>query len=111
MMPFEFRIDLEKELSRLLGSYRVLVPKTVVRELKRLSRSNRKAKASLKLIERFEVIESNKEGDESILEVAEKTNGIVITNDRELKNRLKEMSVGVIFLRAKKKLVMESFYK
>ena len=113
MMLFEFSIDLEKELTRLLGTYHIVVPKPIARELEFLSENgdgnkNAKAKASLKLIKKYDVINvDEKFGDDSILELAKKTNGIVVTNDRELRNRLKELSISVIFLRSKKKLVLE----
>ncbi|MFW6121968.1 MAG: PIN domain-containing protein [Petrotogales bacterium] len=113
MMLFDFSIDLEKELTRLLGAYHIVVPTPVVRELEFLSEKGKgekktKAKASLKLIEKFETIDTNKKkADGSILELAEKINGVVVTNDKELKTRLKEIPRSVIFLRAKKKLVME----
>ena len=113
MMLFEFSIDLEKELTRLLGKYHIVIPTPVVRELEFLSENRRgkkkaKAKASLKLIEKFDTIDINEEdGDDSILELANRINGIVVTNDRELRNRLKEISLSVIFLRAKQKLFME----
>ncbi len=113
MMLFEFSIDLEKELTRLLGSFQLVVPTSIIKELEFLSKNAKgskktKAKASLKLIKKFNTINSNeKRGDDSILYVAKKTNGIVVTNDKELKNRLKEIAISVIFLRAKKKLVIE----
>ena len=34
MMLFEFSIDLEKELTRLLGAYKIIVPFSVITELK-----------------------------------------------------------------------------
>jgi hypothetical protein len=113
MMPFEFKIDLEEELNRLLGSYRIVVPKPIVLELKRLSekeagRKRMTAKASLRIIRRYETVDvKEKNGDKSILKLAEKTNGVVVTNDRELRRKLKNLSMPVIFLRAKKKLVLE----
>lgn len=113
MMLFEFSIDLEKELTRLLGNYHIVVPKSIIKELEFLSKNSKgekktKAKASLKLIERYDTINSNeKSGDDSILYFAQKTKGFVVTNDRELRNRLKEKSLSVIFLRARKKLVIE----
>lgn len=113
MMLFDFSIDLEKELTRLLGAYHIVIPTSVVRELEFLSEKGKgekktKAKASLKLIEKYETIDTNeKKADDSVLELAEKINGVVVTNDKELKARLKEISQSVIFLRAKKKLVME----
>jgi uncharacterized protein len=113
MMLFEFSINLEEEITKLLGSHRVIVPISIVKELEFLSKKgdgkkNIKAKASLKLIENFETINtSNRDGDESIIESAKKTRGIVVTNDKKLKGRLKKISIPVIFLRTKKKLVLE----
>ena len=113
LMSFEFSIDLEKELTRLLGMYRIVIPSPIVRELEFLSERRNgekksKAKASLKLIEKYDTIDvDEKDGDSSIVKLANKTKGIVVTNDRELRNRLKELNLSVIFLRAKKKLVLE----
>ena len=113
LMSFEFSIDLENELTRLLGRYHIVIPVPIVRELELLSErgsgeKKAKAKASLKLIERYDTVDvDEKNGDNSIIKLANKTKGIVVTNDRELKNRLKEMALSVIFLRAKKKLVLE----
>jgi len=112
MMLFEFSINLEDELTRLIGKYHILVPKPVLRELKYLSEKGKgtkkiNAKSSLKLIERYEIAEiDEKTVDDSVLSLAEKTNGIVFTNDKELKKRLKEKSYQVIFLRSKKKLTI-----
>jgi rRNA-processing protein FCF1 len=113
MMLFEFSIDLEKELRRLLGTYNILIPIPIVKELQFLSENEKgkkgmKAKASLKLIENYEVINVDaKNGDDSILELAKKSNGIVVTNDRDLRLRLKGLSIPVIFLRAKQKLALD----
>jgi rRNA-processing protein FCF1 len=113
MMLFEFSIDLEKELKRLLGAYNILIPTQIVKELQLLSenetgKKGMKAKASLKLIENYEIVNVDaKNGDDSILELAKKSNGVVVTNDRDLRIRLKELSIPVIFLRAKKKLALD----
>ena len=110
MMLFEFSINLEDELTRLVGKHKIIIPLPVIKELKFLSengKGNKKinAKSSLKLIKKYEFVDINgKTVDDSILALAEKTNGIVLTNDKELKNRLKEISIQVIILRAKKKL-------
>lgn len=113
MMLFEFSIDLERELTRILGTYHIVVPTSVKQELELLSKHAKgnkkiKARASLQLIQKFDILKSNKQSvDESIVNLAQQTNGIVVTNDKELKNRLKEQSLSVIFLRAKKKLALE----
>ena len=113
MMCFEFSIDLEKELTRLLGKYHIVVPSSIVGELECLSKKgagkkNIKAKASLKLIEKYEtIVVEGKNADDSIVDLSERINGAVVTNDKELRRRLKMVPVSVIFLRAKKKLIME----
>lgn len=113
IMCFEFSIDLEKELTRLLGSYHIVVPSSIIRELEFLSKKgvgNKKikAKASLKLVENYEtVVVDEKNADDSLIILAKMMNGVVVTNDKELRKRLRDASVSVVFLRAKKKLMME----
>jgi len=113
MMLFEFSIDLEDELTRLIGRYTIVIPKPILDELILLSKKGKdkkriKAKASLRLIQNYEVIDvDEKTGDDAVFTLAEQIKGIVVTNDKELKIRLKKIPVPVIFLRAKKKLVME----
>ena len=110
---FEYSIDLEKEILRLVGSFKIIIPTSVIRELNTLAeygKGNQKiyAKASLELIKKYEpYIENEKCVDDSVLNTAIKTNGIVFTNDKELRKKLKEKSIPVIFLRAKNKLELE----
>jgi rRNA-processing protein FCF1 len=112
-MFFEFSVDWEKELSRLLDGYCIVVPIEVIKELEILSKqttSERKWKAiaSLKLAERYETVKTIAgNADDAVIEAAEKTHGVVVTNDTELRKRLKQDSIPVIFLRGKKKLSLE----
>ena len=113
IMLFEFSIDLEDEITRLVGKHHTIVPKPVFNELEFLSEhgTGKKkifAKASLKLIERYDIVDvSSKNADDGVFLLAEQTNGVAVTNDKDLKKRLKEISLPVIFLRSKKRLVME----
>jgi rRNA-processing protein FCF1 len=112
MMLFEFSVDLEGELTRLLGKYHVVIPMPIVRELEFLSKYGKGkkslfAKPSLKLIEKYDAEEADGKGDDAVFCLAKKLNGIVVTNDRELKNRLKAASLQVIYLRGKKQLSMD----
>jgi len=113
MMLFEFSIGLEDELTRLLGAHHIVVPKPILQELAILSEKgdgarNVKARASIKLIEKYDSIDvKGKTGDDAVFTLAKQKSGIVVTNDRELRRRLKEQSLSVIFLRAKKQLVIE----
>ena len=113
IMLFEFSIDLEDEITRLVGKHHTIVPKPVFNELEFLSEHGKGkkkifAKASLKLIERYDIVDvSSNNADDGVFLLAKETNGVAVTNDKDLKKRLKEISLPVIFLRAKKKLVME----
>jgi rRNA-processing protein FCF1 len=113
LMLFEFSIDLESELTRLLGKYKIIVPKPIYNELIFLSQEGKgqkrvNAKASLDLVKKYEIIDIDaKDADESVLILAKKTNGVVVTNDRELKKRLKKNSISIIYLRGKQKLTLD----
>lgn len=111
MMLFEFSIDLENELSRLLGVFHIVVPKPIVDELRLLAERGKGkkrliAKPALKLIEKYEIVDAVGNGDESILLLAKKFNGLVLTNDRELRNQVKDLGLHSIYLKGKKKLAM-----
>ena len=112
MMLFEFSIDLEDELTRLLGKFHIVVPRPIFEELKLLSEKGKGkkkliAKPSLELIKKYEIVNAEGNGDDAVLNLAKKFNGIVITNDRELRKRVKESSLQTIYLRGKSRLVLE----
>jgi rRNA-processing protein FCF1 len=110
---FEFSVDWERELSRLLDSYTIIVPSQVIKELEILStqpasEKSQRASASLKFTKRYNTLDSTaKNADDAIIEIAQKTNGVVATNDKELRHRLKHESIPILFLRGKKKLAFE----
>ena len=105
LMVFQFRINLESELNRILGSYEIVVPSTVKKELKTLK--ERYAKIALSFSERYRTISANGNPDDSIIELAEKEKGVVVTNDRILKKRLREKNIPVVYLRGKNHLEIE----
>ena len=113
LMLFEFSIQLDDELLRLLGRCRIVVPKPVVRELQVLlekgtGKKRRLAKPALKLIASYESVDVDaKNGDDSVLLLAEKLHGAIVTNDRELRLRAKKQFIPVVFLRGKQVLCLE----
>jgi rRNA-processing protein FCF1 len=116
LMVFEFSIDIQKELARILGSYKIIIPKTIFKELKNLSEqgSGKKkqiAKPALKLVERYEIVEdTSRFGDDSVIELAKKYNGIVFSNDKELRKKAKKEKIKTIFFRSKNYLtISENF--
>jgi len=113
-MLFEFSVGLESELTRLLGEYHIVIPKPIFDEIKLLSEKGKGkkkliAKPALKLIKDFEIVDADdvKCGDDAVLQLAKKLSGFVMTNDRELRNRVKDASLHTIFLRSKKRLVLD----
>lgn len=116
MMLFEFNINFEEQLTQLFGKYKLVVPKAVIEELKKLKekakgKKKNNAKASLDLIKKtkLETIDTKKHGnvDEIIVSLAEKTKYTVLTNDKELRKKLKQIPVKVVFLRSKNHLTIE----
>jgi rRNA-processing protein FCF1 len=113
LMFFEFSVDWEKELARLLDSYQIVVPVVVVKELKLLSsegtgEKQRCAKAALNYIARYETIETQaKNADEGVIEAATTTKGVVFTNDAALRKHLRSEGVPVLFLRGRKKIALD----
>jgi rRNA-processing protein FCF1 len=112
MMLFEFSIDLEGELTRLFGKFKIIIPKPVIDEIKFLSEheKGRKkfiARPALKLIEKYDIIDADGKGDQAILDLAKKLNCIVLTNDKKLRDKMKKLSLHTVYLRGKNKLVLE----
>lgn len=111
MMPSQFRIDLFEELRELLGSYEPVVLAEVVNELMRLSAGHGKdaaaARLGLEMSRKCTLAESGSdEGtvDERISAYAGRHGGMVLTNDRALRNQLLTQRIPVISLKNQKKL-------
>ena len=98
LMPFEIRINLDLALRDLLGEARIVVPGPLVGELKHLD--HRFAKAAIALARKYEIIPTEYTGDNAVVELAFKTGGYVLTNDKELRRRLRKEGVPIIFLRS-----------
>ncbi len=104
----EVRISLS-EISRLVGYNPEFVTlEECVEELQKLGRRE----PIMNFLSRLgvEIVRSTRRhttADEAILDFAKNERVIVATLDRKLKNRLLEMGVPVIYLRAGKKLVLD----
>ena len=107
MMPFQFGLNLDAELARLLGGCEIVVPSSIITELARLSASSAAAKAGLRLAERYRTFETKAKGDESIIEAAKALKAAVVTNDSELLKKLKEQGIVRIKLRSRNHIVIE----
>jgi len=107
--PFQFKIDIEDEIIGLIGSCEMLVPDVVVKELIVLrDKGSKLAGAALQFSNRFQKKGSATSpgitADDAILAATQEIDGILVTSDRELKDKAKNAGVKVIFLRGKQKL-------
>lgn len=107
MMPFQFRINLEAEVRRLLGEADLVVPGPVLGELRNRSKDSREAKSALRLAQSFPIEDAFGTGDDVLVELAERDRGIVVTNDAALLRRLRDRRIPRIYLRSRSHLVLE----
>lgn len=111
LVPFQFGIDIFAELERLLDvEYEVLVPTPVVRELEQLSkvggREARDARSALELVKGLKVLEMGGDADTALL--ASASGGTVIcTNDKLLRERVRQKRAPVIHMRQRKYLALD----
>lgn len=105
LMPFERKINIDLELQRLVGTARVVIPEPLIGELKRSH--NKYAKAALALAAKYETVPSLNWGDDSVVELAVEMGAFVVTNDKQLRSRLREHSIPLIYLRSGSHLILE----
>lgn len=113
LMPFEFSIDLESELKRLLGAILIVVPLSVDKELHLLAmresgEKKGRVQAALKLLDRYE--RAGVEGlsaDDAVVMTALKRKGVAVTNDTKLRQKLRSLGVPVVFLKGKQQLALD----
>ncbi|TMA05106.1 MAG: twitching motility protein PilT [Methanobacteriota archaeon] len=107
LMPFQFRVNLDREIQRLLGDADVAVPKPVLAELEFLAERDREARAGLRLARRYRVIDATGSADDALLDLAGTNRAVVVTNDQPLLNRLREKGIPRLRLRSRNHLVAE----
>jgi len=116
-VPLKFKLDIFVEVIRLVNrnvDFILLSP--VKRELELLAKRDspkirREAVYALKLAEKCKYVviddHENVSTDESIVKVAKAWNSPVFTNDRQLRKRLRDISVPVIYVRQKSRLEID----
>ncbi|UCE91544.1 MAG: twitching motility protein PilT [Methanobacteriota archaeon] len=104
LMPFQFRLNLDREIARLLGDVPVFVPSSVLDELSGLEDAD--AQAAAALAAKYEVAQTDMCGDEGVVDVASRLSAAVVTNDRALISKLKSMRIPALRLRSGRYLVM-----
>jgi rRNA-processing protein FCF1 len=117
-VPAQFGVDIFAETERVIDrKIDFVVLDSVIKELERkleiAIRTERfKFRIALDFVKRCTVVESDEESrdkpvDDQVLEYANSTNGVVATNDRELRERALTQGVPVLFLRGKKRLELQ----
>jgi len=111
MMPAQFKIDLFNEIRELLGSFEPVVLPGVVQELTGLSRAKGSEGASarfgLAIAGRCTLAEGSSTSlpvDDQVIAWATVNRGMVVTNDRRVRDALLAQGIGVISMRKQKKL-------
>ncbi len=113
MMQFQFHVDIERELRRILDfAYEIAVPSTVVNELESIAKEgvgkdSHEARMALELAKTFKVLTTPGEGDTGILRLAVNINAIVVSNDKILRARLRAKDVPAVYMRSKAFLTVE----
>ncbi len=113
-VPLQFKIDIFNDLQRLLNrNLELILLSPVKRELEVLAEKGsptmrKNASYALKLAEKCKNIEVTAPvsalTDDIIVKIARKGGFLVFTNDRQLKKRLRDISVPVIYVRQKSRL-------
>ncbi len=98
IMPFEYGVNIDLELKRLIGDVDIYVPSCVVGEVERLAKKRWEAKAALQLLKKYKICETEFMGDEGVIDCGRKLGAYVVTNDRKLQKRLKKAGIKVIYL-------------
>jgi rRNA-processing protein FCF1 len=108
LMPFEFSINIDIELKRLLGEFQAHVPGCVIGELKRSD--SKHARVALSLARKYPLALTGTQGDAGVIEVARRLDAFVVTNDALMRSKLKRQGLKVIFLRSNNHLAIDGDY-
>jgi len=108
MASHQFGIDIFDELQK-LGFTEFVTLQQIIDELKRLAKTAKgkdmiAAKVGMKLAERCSIISCPSNADDAIVNEAQKLKAAVLTNDIELKGRLRNHGIKVVYMRQKNRL-------
>jgi len=116
-VPLQFKIDIFEELKRILNAnFEAALLSPIRREIGRIAedgspQTRKDASYVLRLIEKCKYIEvKEKSGfspDDTIVDVAREWKCPVFTNDRQLRKRLRDINVTVIYVRQKSHLAVD----
>ncbi len=113
-IPLQLKIDIFEELKKLLNKrFELILLSPVRQELEKLAEKSspkmrKNASYALKIANECTLIELNQENagsaDDAVFQAARKWKYPVFTNDRELRKKLRNINVPVIYVRQKSRL-------
>jgi rRNA-processing protein FCF1 len=116
-VPLQFKIDIFEELKKLLNvNFEPILLSPIRRELEKLASNGspqmrKNAAYALKLAEKCRFVPMDEEAaappDNAIIRVAGKWKCPVFTNDRQLRKKLRDINVPVIYVRQKSRLEID----
>ena len=116
-VPLEYKIDIFTELPNLLcRNLQLILLSPVKRELETLAqtkspKTRRNAAFALTLAQKLTFVNiqtpPNETVDNTILRIAKQWHTPVFTNDKQLKRKLRDISIPVIYTRAKSRLEID----
>jgi rRNA-processing protein FCF1 len=116
-VPLQFKIDIFDCLEQLLErNFELILLSPIKRELEALAKKGspkmrKNASYALKLAEKCKYVEVDAPAsaltDDIIVKIAKELKAPVFTNDRQLKQRLRDISVPVIYVRQKSRLEID----
>ena len=117
LIPAQFKIDVFESMMSLLNQrHEPTILSTTLHELQTIGQKGppklrKQAQIALKLAEKCRIVKVEKSRDETnddvIIRIAAEWRSPVATNDRELRKRLRDRNIPVIFLRGKSRLESE----
>jgi hypothetical protein len=116
-VPLQFKIDIFVELRNLLKrNFELILLSPIRRELERLAQEGqpmmkKNASYALKLAEKCRAVRLREEfgssADDIIIRVSHEWSCPVFTNDKQLRKRLRDINVPVIYVRQKSRLEID----
>jgi len=116
-VPLRFKIDIFEGLKTLLNrNFEIVLLSPIRRELEKIAEKGspkirKEASYALKIAEKCKVVELNEKftgsPDDTIVQVAREWKCPVFTNDKELRKRLRDINVPVIYVRQKSRLEVD----
>ena len=117
MVSIRFGVDVETELNRIIeSSFKLATTTAIVDELRWLKTrvkpgEEKEIDFALALAERIAVLdeklEPGEEVDDQLIRLASRGGCVVATTDAELRRRLKEWSIPVVYLRQRRHLAVD----